>query len=254
MGLNKFIFFRNDDVWDSNAKFKKFIALFLWHKIPIHLTVIPGKMTVRCVEFLQLCLKKYPSLIEVGQHGLNHRNYAQAGKSKYEFGHKRSYVLQRKDIIKGRDLLKKVTMNRLIFTPPWHGYDQNTLKILTDLNYLGISLDRKTRYIGDQEALQNIVMNVFINKKDSSGWFVEKAGVVLGEINAVESDHVGVLTHHDTIKNEQGFEELKKFLTLLRRNSSFGFCKLSERVAWNQYIGKSHTEVEQAFGKQNGYY
>lgn len=43
MAMNKKIFFRDDDVQDSDSNFKKFIGLFLWHQVPVHLAVIPGE-------------------------------------------------------------------------------------------------------------------------------------------------------------------------------------------------------------------
>src|SRR5262245_23645671 len=128
--MPKIVFFRNDDVHDSDLHLRKFISLFLYYGIPVHLAVIPGKMTARCGVFLRQCLKQYPELIEIGQHGYKHVNYSRDTMSKYEFGARRAYGEQRKDILLGQDILRKVTEDKVIFTPPWHGFDKNTLKII----------------------------------------------------------------------------------------------------------------------------
>ena len=224
--MNKLIFFRDDDIRDCDANLKKFIGLFLLHKIPVHLAVIPGSLTARCRSFLRKCLKSYPQLIEIGQHGFRHLNYSPDNLKKYEFGPNRTYIQQRKDIIKGKEILKKIINEDLIFTPPWHGFDANTLKVLSDVGFKGISMDKKTK-IMTSESIQSIPASVYIDKKDQNGWFVEKAAILLREIRAVKAARVGILVHHDHIKTDQEFQELSSLLSKLRNARCFQFCKLS---------------------------
>lgn len=226
--MNKTIFFRDDDVQDSDINFKKFIGLFLWHRIPVHLAVIPGNMTVRCGAFLRQCLKKHPDLIEIGQHGYKHLNYSQNPMRKYEFGLRRTYTEQRKDIVKGKSILSKVTKGDLIFIPPWHGFDKSTLKIISELGFLGISLDRKSRIPKSVYPVRNIMTSVYLNKKDLKGWFVEEADVILNEIKAAQGNVVGIQSHHNEFKSDKEFKELNDLLFKLKKIPEVRFCKLSE--------------------------
>jgi peptidoglycan/xylan/chitin deacetylase (PgdA/CDA1 family) len=228
MSMNKTVFFRDDDVQDCDINFKKFIGLFLWHKIPVHLAVIPGNMTVRCEAFLRQCLKKYPELIEIGQHGYKHLNYSQDVMRKYEFGTRRTYAEQKKDIARGKGILSKITKDKLIFTPPWHGFDKNTLKVISGLGFLGISLDRKSRMPNNIGPIRNIMTSVYFNKKNLYGWFVEKADIILNEIKALKDIKVGVLVHHNKFNSDKEFKELSDLLFKLEKTPGIRFCKLSE--------------------------
>ncbi len=231
--MNKIIFFRDDDVRDSDINFKRFIGLFLWHGIPVHLAVIPGNMTPRCGAFLRQCLKKHPELIEIGQHGYKHLNYSQNVISKYEFGARRTYTEQKKDMVKGKSILSKVTKDDLIFTPPWHGFNENTLKIIFELGFLGISLDRKSRIPENVYPVRNIMTSVYFNKRNLKGWFVEEADVIIDEIKAAPGIVVGIQTHHNEFKSDQEFKKLHTLLFKLKKIAEFRFCKLSQGALWN---------------------
>jgi peptidoglycan/xylan/chitin deacetylase (PgdA/CDA1 family) len=226
--MNKTIFFRDDDIQDSDTHLKKFIGLFLWYRIPVHLAVIPGYLTERCGAFLRQCLKKHPELIEIGQHGYKHVNYAQDRMCKYEFGIKRNYSVQKKDIVKGKGVLNKITKDNLIFTPPWHGFDKNTLKIISELGFLGISLDLKSRIPKSVYTVKKIMTNVYLNKKSLQGWFVEDADVIIKEIKSVRGNQVGIQAHHNEFKSDKEYVKLSDLLFKLKRMPELRFCKLSK--------------------------
>jgi hypothetical protein len=237
MAMNKKIFFRDDDVQDSDNNFKKFIGLFLWHQVPVHLAVIPGNMTVRCGAFLRQCLKKYPEWIEIGQHGYKHLNYSPDVMKKYEFGAKRSYVEQKKDIARGKAVLSKVTNDNLIFTPPWHGFDKNTLKIISELGFLGISLDRKSRVLKNMYSVRNIMTSIYLNKKNAHGWFVEQADVILKEIKEAKGIEVGIQVHHNEFNSDPEFRGLNDLLFKLKRLPEVRFCRLSQADTGRVVVG-----------------
>jgi len=231
--VNKTVFFRDDDVQDSDARFKEFLGLFLRHKVPVHLAVIPGNISARCGTFLRQCLKKYPGLVEIGQHGYKHVNYSQDAMNKYEFGPRRTYARQKKDMAKGKEILSKIIKGDLVFTPPWHGFDRNTVKALAELGFSGISLDRKSKMPENMDAVRSILTNVYFNKKDLKGWFVEDPDVILEEIKYAPGPKAGVQLHHNEFKSDRDFEVLDELLLRLKKVPGARFCRLSEGSSWN---------------------
>ncbi|MBU4069530.1 MAG: DUF2334 domain-containing protein [Nanoarchaeota archaeon] len=227
--MKKQIFFRNDDVWKLDKNLKNLVKIFLSNKIPLHLSVIPGKMTIKCKDFLKQLIKKYPELIEIGQHGFMHKNYSNKKDkfSKYEFGEKRTYEEQKKDILEGKKILNSITRID-IFTPPWHGFDNQTLKILMETKYSIISTDLKKPVLNNSFNLKRILTSIYLNKRNDSGWYFEQPSCMIEKIIDANYENIGIQIHHKAFNNVEEFNQLGDLLKKLKQNNTFKFIKLSE--------------------------
>ena len=140
------VFFRNDDVFENDQKFVELNGVFIEHKIPVHHSITPKKLTgAESKKFIALRMQ-HPDIIEYGQHGYAHRNYGD-WENKSEFMG-RAYSQQRGDIGKGKEILAGFLGEHftLLFTPPYHTYDGNTLRVMEDLGFAAFSSGRETSF------------------------------------------------------------------------------------------------------------
>lgn len=233
--LNKnYIFFRDDDVYKLDKNFIDFFNLFLNNKIPIVYGVIPGKAEDKLLKFLLLKKNQYPRLIDIAQHGWLHKNYNSEGTDyKYEFGIKRTYQEQKKDIICGWLKLYGSFREKFssIFIPPFHAYDFNTLKIINEMG------ERKNLYIfsAGKKTIPKIKNFLDIPAKvnfDSTNIQDKKyLWILLEKIreNSMRDIITGVLLHHETF-NAKGFLILKDFLKLVKKGWKNNFILLSNLI------------------------
>jgi len=162
------IAFRLDDIGKLTNKTKQIIDFFAESKIPINLEVIPKKLNKDMIDYL-LSLTKIMKL-EIHQHGYSHFNYSQSNNHKYEFSDKRDLKTQEYEISKGREILVRHFGNLFYnsFTPPFHGFDYSTLKILNKLNFKSISALNAINFTseihqvnGDIDIIKNYEKNEF---------------------------------------------------------------------------------------------
>ena len=124
------LFIRNDDVWTLDREFRFFFEQAAGHGIPVVYAVIPGKMERGLIRFLSRAKEKTPQLLDIVQHGWMHTNHGVDIDSKYEFGPSRDYRVQQTDIRQGQEKMRRAFGEHLTcaFVPPYHGYDQRTLR------------------------------------------------------------------------------------------------------------------------------
>lgn len=123
------LFVRNDDVGELTDPLKRFVDLFLDRGIPVSYQVIPARLTPLCADFMRSAAEAHPELIEFGQHGLRHEMELRGRRLKREFGPERSFEDQRDDILEGLRLLEAgLDRKVVVFTPPQHKYDSNTVR------------------------------------------------------------------------------------------------------------------------------
>ncbi len=228
----KRIFFRDDDAAELNGNLKELIGIFISHNVPVHLSVIPARLTQECADYLARQLKESGGIVEIGQHGHLHEDHSFSTDKfgKYEFGRKRSYRQQRKDIIGGRKILKRYFRNRIdIFTPPWHGFDDTTLKILSQEGFLGLSADDRQGNDCDLYGLRYIPVSVHFNKRNNNGgWVTEKNVELLRKISRANGPCIGVLLHHKAFNGNADFRQLEELLSLLKNEKYVQFVPLSK--------------------------
>lgn len=221
-GLKKCVFFRDDDVAELNAKLIKLIDVFVSYGVPLHLAVIPQKLTRECRDFLKEKIKVCRGLLEIGQHGFVHKDCSGLTDNfgKYEFGEHRSSEQQKEDILQGKELLEKYFEQKInIFTPPWHAFDRNTLEILEEMKFLGISSGRKKNALIDQSGLKDFSIDVDFNKRNSGGrWFTEDSAEIIRKVAAADGLKMGILLHHNAFNEPDDFLKLEKLLGFLKKN------------------------------------
>ena len=135
-------FFRDDDAgWQDESLFR-LLDLFLGHRVPIDLAVIPKAVTEDLAARLNKLLDSEPDLVSLHQHGYEHVNNEADGR-KHEFGPTRYRFQQLSDIKTGKQLLTYHFGKRLepIFTPPWNRCTRITGECLVELGFKVLSRD-----------------------------------------------------------------------------------------------------------------
>lgn len=129
--MEKYVFFRVDDVSIYSENLLKLTDIFVKNKVKASYQVIPKLLESKTAVYLnQDEIKKYVS--DIGQHGYEHKSWGWG-----EFNCNRSYEDQRDDITLGLEIIKTNFANAWngIFSFPWGQFDKNTLKILGENNY-----------------------------------------------------------------------------------------------------------------------
>ena len=68
------VFFRNDDVRDSLDKsLIDLTSIFIGEDVPINHVVEPANVSPEVVAWIKEKKKEWPKLIEIGQHGFDHK-------------------------------------------------------------------------------------------------------------------------------------------------------------------------------------
>src|SRR5208283_766088 len=115
-----------------DRQFRFFFEQAIDRGIPVVYAVIPGKMDRGLIRFLCRAKERTPRLLDIVQHGWIHANHSVKAGIKYEFGASRSLKSQRTDIQQGHKKMRLAFGEHLTsaFVPPYHGYDERTLRVL----------------------------------------------------------------------------------------------------------------------------
>ncbi|HEY6195378.1 MAG TPA: glycosyltransferase [Candidatus Eisenbacteria bacterium] len=194
------IFLRNDDVGKEDRGLRRLLDLTLARGVPLSLEVIPGVLNGSKEMLLQEYKHFFPTLLELNQHGWEHRNHELNG-TKSEFGANRSYAQQLEDIARGKRLLEQAFPDRFhaVFTPPWNRCTEDTLHALDQLGFRVLSRSR-----GHAEATGHRFREIPITL-DLFRW---KGGVVLRPSDEILADlmsqmnegvTIGLMLHHQVM-------------------------------------------------------
>lgn len=128
--------FRNDDVRDRlDESLVQITELFLRRGLPITHAVEPANVSADVSEWLLDMKRRRPDLIEIMQHGYDHRikNRRQKG----EFGGQRTYEEQLADIRAGKELMNRYFGNQWFecFNFPYAPYNPAAIRALDDVGY-----------------------------------------------------------------------------------------------------------------------
>lgn len=216
--MSKFLFIRDDDVWNLDQSFYDFFDFMLNQKIPVVYGVIPALLQEDAAIFLRRAKKKNPKLIDIVQHGYAHRNYAAAGERKYEFGRVRSYIQQLDDIASGMQIMRRwfgevVTPG---FTPSYHAYDTNTIDAIEALN---IPLHSARLTVPRQEKkFIDVPAQIWANKLDPQGkpcsLMFHRLAMDLASVLELGSI-TGMVFHHHRMVDPRDRDVLKAFAKLV---------------------------------------
>lgn len=212
------IFIRNDDVWTLDREFSFFFEQAIDREIPVVHAVIPGKMDKELTRFLCHAKKEKPHLLDIVQHGWMHTNHSKVLGKKYEFGASRSLKNQREDIRQGQEKMRLAFGNYLTpaFVPPYHGYDERTLRILGEENFqmfsAGIRRPKtKQRFI---ELPAQISFSCYEQGRTSIHSSQDMIGNLVRGIGRRPIS--GVVTHHADFKTAASRRELTRFLDFIK--------------------------------------
>lgn len=257
--MKKIFFFRNDDLRNKlDESLIKITDLFIKYEIPITHSVEPANVTKEVIDWLLDVKKKYPGIVEIMQHGYEHKIKNKIKKG--EFGGQRGYEEQYNEIKKGKDLMDKYFGNLWFpaFNFPYGPYNSDAIKAVNDCGFKVLNshynarLSRKAFYlIGhilrkgnlfDRHISWNldyypgtklfeIDMNVgfvrkYINEQEESVMYslneiIEETRMYLNQKT------VGVLIHHRYHNTPAKINFIEDYLKWCRENSGFVFSSMS---------------------------
>lgn len=230
-----YVYIRDDDVYRLDRGFLRTFTLFKKYRIPVIYGIIPGLADKELTKFLNNEKNNNPKLFDIVQHGWKHKNYNRNTKHKYEFGISRSYHQQKQDIQNGYLKMKEYFGKNFTpaFIPPYHGYNQITLKIINELKIPIFSADKFHSLF--QKKFIELPTPFSLNKYDIKG-----RPIVL-DVNLLIrlflknlktcKGLLGILFHHSAIKNDNDFKGIKNFLFFLKelnRNKTIKFILFSD--------------------------
>ncbi|MBF0485608.1 MAG: DUF2334 domain-containing protein [Candidatus Omnitrophica bacterium] len=211
------VFIRDDDVWTPDSVFKELLGFLKKQKIPVIYGIIPDRLEEAMVRLLRKEKKQHPGSLDIVQHGFAHKNYGE-GMAKYEFGQRRSYHDQHDDILKGLTIMRRRFAQYWTpgFIPPYHGYDNNTLKVIRSLKIPLFSSG--ARVVCDQKTFIDLPAAISLNEYDANSTpkpfdFRHMLNTTLRTLRPGKV--FGMVYHHRAIKTESDMRAIKMFLRLL---------------------------------------
>jgi predicted deacetylase len=211
------LFIRDDDVWTLDQSFRFFFDHAMERQIPVVYAVIPGKLEKAAARFLCRAKEKTPHLLDIVQHGWMHANHSVRRGIKYEFGASRSLKEQREDISQGLKQMRAAFGKYFTpaFVPPYHGYDERTLKAL-DQEGFGIFAAGNRRAAVKRRFLE-IPAHVSFTDYGQGKKDIRKAVDVTASLarGIYRRPVTGLVTHHADFKTAAGRKELVRFFNFI---------------------------------------
>jgi peptidoglycan/xylan/chitin deacetylase (PgdA/CDA1 family) len=211
------LFIRNDDAWTLDREFCYFFESAIERGIPVVHAVIPGKMDQKFIRFLRRAKEKTPQLLDIVQHGWIHVNYSDEAGIKYEFGALRSVRSQREDINQGLKAMRKAFGGCFTpaFVPPYHGYDERTLRVLHQGSFEIFSAG--TRRMEKTKGSINLPVQFSFSRYDQGKTGIYSAKELVADIakGIYKRPLSGLVTHHADFKTAANRRELTRFFDLI---------------------------------------
>lgn len=208
------VFFRADDIARVEERFHRLMRLFLSHRMPLCLAVVPEWLADEDWRDMQQFAPQ-SQLWCWHQHGWNHANHERQGK-KSEFGPARTREDIRRDLARGKEHLSTILggLFHPVFTPPWNRCSLTTLELLEELGFLAVSrsLRAKPPYSG---RLPDLAVNVDLHTRKEGGWRQGWDKLLLELAEAACSGCLGIMLHHQRM-NDTAFDFLSLLLPLLK--------------------------------------
>ncbi len=142
---SSYVFFRNDDVRkDLDLALQELTDIFIKYRVPVSHAIEPANVSQKVVQWLLDLKQKNPGLIEIIQHGYDHKikNIMQRG----EFGGERTYEEQFMELKKGKELMDNYFGDQWFsaFTFPYSPFNRAAITALNDCNFkvLSTNFDR----------------------------------------------------------------------------------------------------------------
>lgn len=213
------IFFRADDIGVPGKQCSQLIQLFMDHKLPLCLAVVPTWVTKeRFATLLDQAGKKNPQWCW-HQHGWLHRNHETTGK-KQEFGSGRAATAQVSDLKKGQLRLQQILGDEFspFFTPPWNRCSLDTLNGLQKLGFTAISRSKNAKPPSPAQ-FPDIQINIDLHtrKETEPKKFLQN---ILSELTQeIANGTGGIMIHHQRM-SQAAFDFLALLLGIISQESN----------------------------------
>ena len=209
------IFFRADDIGGkTDPLFTVLMELFITHRIPLCLAVVPNWIDSATWTKYQ---KYQPQSTQWcwHQHGYSHTNHEHTGK-KAEFGLTRSKGEVKQDIVNGKNKLTSLLGEafRPVFTPPWNRCSSHTLQILEEQGFYAVSRSRQATPLSP-EQLPDIQINIDLHTRKEQDTATSWKALYHELGQAADSGLMGFMLHHQ-LMNQHGLAFLDLLLRLVR--------------------------------------
>lgn len=224
---------RLDDVGDSDWQTYFVIQLCILHRLPISCQVVPNWITSGVSSYLNTLIKNYPDMIEIVQHGFQHKSYAAVGAKNFEFGFHRNYEEQQLDIQEGKRLLQQHFPVGLTpsFTPPWDVLNQDAIKALM-ANDITSSTGNKYTFEKARapEGFTAIYCDYDTSIRIGPNRVQRDISDVINPIMNCDQDALGIVMHGKELGSVEATINLIVALKSLE-NANFSFCLIKDILA-----------------------
>ena len=204
--------FRDDDIGYDDEKLIEMMKFFEKKNINLLLAAIPSAIDLNTKNILS----KFNNYT-IAQHGYSHINYSDVECA--EFTIDRDPFIVKQEIQLGDDKLRRIFGKKYmkVFIPPWFEIDDNTHKIINELNYMALSNywhNQKNKY-----GMNEINCQVDLIEWEKAWTFGGEEYVleqILSEISAKNGNcNIGILLHHERLGKES-YKFLNKFLDFIK--------------------------------------
>ncbi|MFW5733850.1 MAG: polysaccharide deacetylase [Oceanidesulfovibrio sp.] len=214
------IFFRADDIAVPRERCERLFTIFHKHAAPLDAAVTPAWVSIPRAEGL-LALAHGPARVDFHVHGWRHVNHepTEAGEpgqkppKKCEFGQSRPRDSKKADLETARARIAGLFGESFlpVFTPPWNRCDGESLELLWELGFAGVSRDGGATPPAQPPLVElPVLVDLHTRKEDDPEAGME---ALLAEIAAgLEHPVCGVMIHHQRMNESAGF-----FLDMLIR-------------------------------------
>lgn len=215
---NKSFFIRCDDITGISSTLERLLHWSCDNVLAIHLAVIPGTCTKEDAEQILRMVDNTGPTVEIGQHGWMHIDH-ETGTNRAEFGKSRPLLLQKQDILNGRNRMRELFESRFeeIFVPPFNHFTETTIKAMEDLGYGLMSSSRRTgiRHYG---STIDLPINVDIIMAYEPNVRAKPLDQILVEIdNSLHTmGYIGLLIHPEVLTDDD-LETLSTIVKVLRQ-------------------------------------
>ncbi len=230
-----YIFFRADDIGRIDDNFIRLMELFSAWDMPLCLALVPEWLTADSWQQMSLIAQK-EELFCWHQHGLNHSNYESVAK-KNEFGKSRSSEEIRDCILTGKSRLDETIgeYSLPVFTPPWNRCSKETMQVLLDLDFLGISRSADVQPPAPF-GLPEMAVNIDLHTRRETDP-AEGMDNLLNECKAaLDAGTMGFMIHHQRM-TENSFLFLEKLFKVINARLWLQPCTFRELLLERMTIG-----------------
>lgn len=259
------VFFRDDDLGPLGTPLRSVAELLIESGVPCSYQVVPLQLSDESAAWVRSVKRERGDLVAFHQHGLRHQQQVGGRQRWSEFDAGRPFEEQRADIAEGRRRLEDRlgdALDRDVFTPPCHKYDDATLRALQELGFRTLSsrvridpaaqlyyaagrrlgrvsfLGGRVSYHGARAPGTGLAeVSVSVDVDEEVDWrgrrIVKDADRLWRELEACASRlaWVGVMLHHEKYAEPGRLATLRAFVERLKADPRVRFATLPELAA-----------------------